>query len=306
MPTHLKRLTALILAMMLCMATGLPALSEPALQPLPIDLTPGHKPNKANYLPDQGGYEDASISVRIHKDQAYDSNILYAHIKIKHPSQIRTAPASTWIHQGNRQAATIAKRYHAVIAMNGDFFQFNNERYIVRQGKRLRNRPTGEDLLFIDSAGDFHVAHLARKEQITEVNDAVAALGRTVINCFSFGPILVEQGQPVFMEKTDYFNAAARKKTQRAILAQLGPLEYLIVSTEGPEDPGSKGLTLVEAAQYTADIARTLVPTGALYAYNMDGGSSNSLVLNYEKINSPKNPKKRAVSDIIYFASLVP
>lgn len=281
------------------------AAAEPALEPLPIDLSPGMRPDKDAYLPDQGGYEDASIAVRIYKDRAYDSAILYAHIRIKDPSQLRTAPASTWVHTGNRQAATIAKRYKAVVAINGDFFQFNAERYIVRQGKRLRNRPTGEDLLFIDSRGDFHVAYNARKKDIAAVNEAIEASGRTVYNCFSFGPILVDNGQAVFPADRDYFNAAPKKKTQRAILAQLGELEYLIVSTEGPEDPGSKGLTLAEAAEYTARIGLTLSPEGCRYAYNLDGGSSNSLVLDYKKINSPKNPKKRAVSDIIYFATLV-
>lgn len=294
-----------ILALLSICLFALPVGAEQAFQPLPIDMSPGMRPDEASYLPDQAGYEDASISVRIYKDRAYDSNILYAHIKIQDPSQLRTAPASTWIHTGNRQAATIAKRYKAVVAINGDFFQFNAERYIVRQGRRIRNRPTGEDLLFIDSQGDFHVAYHARRDDIAQVNQAIEALGRTVYNCFSFGPILVDNGQAVFSADQDYFNAAPKKKTQRAILAQLGELEYLIVSTEGPEDPGSKGLTLAEAAEYTARIGLALRPEGCRYAYNLDGGSSNSLVLHNEKINSPKNPKKRAVSDIIYFATLV-
>lgn len=299
-----RKILILLLALMLLFGL-VPAQAEAhSFEPLPIDLTPGKPPQQDGYDADGRGYEDASIYVRIHEDRAYDSTILYAHIKLKDPSQLRTAPASTWKHSGNRQAATIAKRYKAVLAINGDFFQFNSERYIVRQGKRLRNRPTGEDLLFIDSMGDFHLAYRARKEQIEETNAAIEALNRSVYNCFSFGPILVEGGQAVFDSK-DYFNAAARKKTQRVVLAQLGPLEYMIVSTEGPEDPGSKGLTLREAAEYTAQIAYKLSENGCLAAYNLDGGSSNSLVLRNEKINSPKNPKKRAVSDIIYFASLV-
>lgn len=298
-----KTLTILLLALLIMGLLPAQAAS-PAFQPLPIDLTPGKAPHKDRYLPDKGGYEDDSLSVKIYKDRAYDSTILYAHIKLTDPSQLRTAPASTWLHAGNRQAATIAKRYKAVLAINGDFFQFNSERYIVRQGKRLRNRPTGEDLLFIDSMGDFHLAYKARKPQIEAANAAIEAQGRTVYNCFSFGPILVDGGKAVFEDKA-YFNSAPLKKTQRVVLAQLGPLEYMIVSTEGPEDPGSKGLTLREAAEYTAQIAYKLSENGCLAAYNLDGGSSNSLVLNYEKINSPKNPKKRAVSDIIYFASLV-
>lgn len=301
----IRRTFSLLLACLLPLLPAPGVRAEAGLVPLPIDLTHGRPPQQDGFLPEDAGYEDASLSVRIYKDRAYDSNILYAHIKIKDASQLRTAPASTWVHTGNRQAATIAKRYKAVLAINGDFFQFNSDRYIVRQGKRIRNRPTGEDLLFIDSQGDFHVAYAARKQAIAEVNSQIEAQGRSVYNCFSFGPILVDNGQPVASLDQDYFNAAPRKKTQRVVLAQLAELEYLIVSTEGPEDPGSKGLTLAEAAAYTAQIANQLHEGGCRYAYNLDGGSSNSLVLNYRKINSPDNPKKRAVSDIIYFASLV-
>ena len=77
------------------------------------------------------------------------------------------------------------------------------------------------------------------------------------------------------------------------------------MSTEGPEDPGSRGLNLYEMADYTLAAAHELGKP-CLYAYNLDGGSSNSLILNNEKINSPNNRKSRRVSDIIYFATLVP
>ena len=45
---------------------------------------------------------------------------------------------------------------------------------------------------------------------------------------------------------------------------------------------------------------------GAQIAYNLDGGSSCTVVLNNEKINSPSNPKRREVGDCIYFATLIP
>ena len=45
---------------------------------------------------------------------------------------------------------------------------------------------------------------------------------------------------------------------------------------------------------------------GLQNAYNLDGGSSCTVVLNNEKINSPSNPKRREVGDCIYFATLIP
>ena len=275
------------------------------MNPLPVDLSHGCEPDSSKYFTDGIGYRDDSIYVKVYEDRAYDSRILYAHIKIAHPSQLRTAPAGTFKSTGNQLAATIAKRYNAVAAINGDYFQFNSNRFIVRQGTPVRNRPTGEDLLMIDSEGDFHLVYRAKKPEIAEAKDAIEAMGRSISNAFSFGPILVENNEAVFPADTNYFNTAALKFAQRAVIAQLGPLEYMIVSTEGPEDPGSKGLQLRQAAEYTL-VAAAALGKPCLAAYNLDGGSSNSLVLNNEKINSPKNPKKRPVSDIIYFATLVP
>lgn len=299
--------TLLVVLCLLALALLIPsgAAWAEGLQPLPIDNSPGNAPLEKNYLPDHGGYEDPSLQVRILKDRANDTNILLAHVRIAHASQLRTAPSDTWRHASNKQAATIARRYKAVLAINGDFFQFNNERYIVRQGKLIRNRPTGEDLLLIDDQGDLHILREAGRDSIKAFNEQMEAEGREVINAFSFGPALVQDGQVIFPEKTNYFNTAALKQTQRCILAQLGPREYMIVSTEGPEDPGSVGFRLAEAAAYCAEAAQKFFGKPCLAAYNLDGGSSNSLVLQDQKINSPLNPKKRAVSDIIYFATLV-
>lgn len=73
-------------------------------------------------------------------------------------------------------------------------------------------------------------------------------------------------------------------------------LSYLIVATEGPENKGSTGLTMAEFAQLLYDL-------GAKNAYNLDGGSSSSVVLNYKKINSLSTGKIRAIGDILYFAT---
>ncbi len=307
LPAALAILLLLSLALLL---PGSTALSEEVafdtgLTPLPIDLSPGPMPNSDGYLPDNAGYRDGSLDIAITADRAYDTNILRAHIRLADASQLRTAPSNTFSRKGNQLAATVAKRYNAVLAINGDYFQFTDDRYIVRQGKTVRNRPTGEDLLFIDNHGDFHAGLKARKDVITSVTDAIAADGREVVNCFSFGPMLVMDDAVVFTGEEGYFNTAANKQTQRAIIAQLGPLEYLIISTEGPEDPGSAGLRLHEAAEYAVKTARDM-DKRVILAYNLDGGSSNSLVLHNEKINSPQNPKKRPVSDIIYFATLIP
>ena len=115
-------------------------------------------------------------------------------------------------------------------------------------------------------------------------------------------PGLVINGERISDEalEKNAMNIGKNKPVQRMAIGQLGPLSYLILACEGPEskDP-SKGFTLEQ-------IANLCLEMGCINAYNLDGGSSTSIVLNYQKINSPSNRKKRSIGDIIYFATLVP
>ena len=96
-----------------------------------------------------------------------------------------------------------------------------------------------------------------------------------------------------------YLAETPKKRAQRICIAQVDTLSYLIVATEGPENKGSVGLTLIEFAELVRDL-------GAKQAYNLDGGSSASLVMNYKKINALSTGKKRSVSDAICFVTAVP
>ena len=88
------------------------------------------------------------------------------------------------------------------------------------------------------------------------------------------------------------------KPTQRMGIAQLGPLSYLCIATEGPENKGSVGLTIAQFAQLMKD-------RGAIMAYNLDGGSSSAMMFNDQKINALSTNKTRPICDILYFATLV-
>ena len=65
-------------------------------------------------------------------------------------------------------------------------------------------------------------------------------------------------------------------------------------------------MTATQFAELVSRLGYDLSENGARIAYNLDGGSSNTLVFRKQKINSPDNPKTRDVNDIVYFATLVP
>ena len=124
-----------------------------------------------------------------------------------------------------------------------------------------------------------------------EVSDTVN--GKKVINAFYFGPILVENGQ--VPEVVDGPNMAATERRQRMCIAQVGPLEYMVVCCEAPAR-GSSGMTLRQFAELVATL-------GVETAYNLDGGDSTMLIFDGEKLNDVTSTSTRSICDIIYFAS---
>ena len=196
------------------------------------------------------------------------------------------------------ETAALAKHYHAVLAVNRDFFSMTPSRGItIRQGhgyfipkedKHLTYRDgVRYDLLLIDEKGDLHILKQASMEDIYQAD-------LDVINSFTFGPGLVIVGE---RQSNFYnYNNAPTHNTQRICIAQVGPLEYLCICCEGPDDDDSTGMTL---EQFT-DLIMT--QEGVINAYNLDGGGSSTMVFHGKKINS--NPKvNRSLVDILYFAS---
>ncbi|NLV59412.1 MAG: phosphodiester glycosidase family protein [Clostridiales bacterium] len=294
---RLRLLVLLLLLLALILLAPCPSLMPSAFAednilqataPLPIDDTPGCMPDPAGYREDGTGYWDASITVDVSMTRAYDTHIMLVNIRIADPSQLRTSMASRYGTNTTHIGSVLAKRKNAVLALNGDFYAIHSGGYLVRQGKMYRNKPDGKtDVLIIDDQGDFHIYPKATKESL-------AAFGGVAVNTFNFGPALVIDGQRC----TDLNKAevAPHKLAQRICIAQTGPLSYLCIATEGPENKNSLGLTLDQFADFVAE-------QGCINAYNLDGGSSATVVLNNKKINALSTGKIRPLSDIIYFAS---
>jgi exopolysaccharide biosynthesis protein len=286
-------LLLLLCLLMVLLPSGAPisaAYAQQSLAPLPMEDAPCPEPDPAAYLPGGMGYTDASLRVRIEELRAYDTTILVARVQITDPSQLRTAMAAKFGTSRDMPGARLARRYNAVLAINGDYFNFDNKGYVLRQGKLYRDNPrTGGDVLLVDDQGDLTVIRDATSEKI-------AAFAGTVVNAFSFGPALVMDGQALPIEEN--LLIASDKPTQRMVFGQDGPLSYVCVATEGPENPGSVGLTLTQ----TAELMQSL---GCATAYNLDGGSSSTMVLGDLKINALSSHKVRAICDILYFATLV-
>ena len=257
---------------------------------LPMDFS-GGMPLKKQFFTGKWQYEDPTISVSIETGRTTDDcDYWIASVKIAHATQLRTAAAESFDSDMVMDGRYLAKRVNAVLAIDGDYFSYTGEGYILRQGQLFLNVLKGRrDVLLIDEDGDFHIVDGAKKGDVDKTVD-----GKKVINAFYFGPALVKDGKVNwYMDLRD--DMAAEERKQRMCIAQVGPLEYKCICC-GPPARGNAGMTLLEFAKL---VAAQDVET----AYNLDGGNSCMMIFNAEKINDVESEYTREINDIIYFAS---
>ncbi len=286
----------IVCALMLCGLAFL--ISSPALAevvPLDIDQTvPGNPAKESGWISDEE-YEDESIHVTTEHSTVGKVKTSIVRIKIADPSQIRTAMSKdNYDDKTYVKATAMAKHVNAIAAVNGDFFKyFYKIGYVVRQGVFYRDALNGErDVLIIDDKGDFHAVRNATSESMADYLANTFPSDRTVMNTFTLGPVLVENGevQEITTREFQY-----RYKMQRVCIVQTGELEYAIVECDGKADATS-GMTMASFAEYV----QSLFPD-CILAYNLDGGGSTNVIVNNTRIH--KNSDARNISDILYFAS---
>ncbi len=294
-----------------------PALSAEGLTTLPMnDYTVfGPAPDKALFTEgkhiyshensfDDSSYIDQSIAVYVWREWREKCCYNVARIKIADPSQLRTALWHDSIRMNNYVWKT-AEQCNAVVASGGEFLAHaaNKRTCTVRMGVTLREGGIRDrDTLITDQNGDFHVY----KGYSKDMRETLEKEGKQIINLFNFGPSLIIDGELQYHEGDvlKYFNIAPNGTQPRTAIGQIGPLEYLLVVTHGrnakaplPEGgmKASAGCKIVTLAQFMADY-------GCIQAYNLDGGGSAAMYYNGDIFTLNK---RRAVTDIVYFATLV-
>ena len=266
---------------------------------------PGLPYDTANLLGDTH-YEDPSIIVDVYYGgRIYETNYIYAIVKISNASQLRTAVAYRYNSGYTKSGSKIAEANNAVFAINGDYYSFKNTGYIVRQGIEYRRRAEKTwDILIIDQHGNFHAITEPTNEKVdnwlSEHPDLI------VMNSFNFGPVYVSDGEWTMNDYSLVLNhnkIADYRGCARMALCQLAPLTYLMVACEGETDRGSRGLTLNEFADCLREVDNKIADYDIQVAYNLDGGRSTTMVLCGKKINSLSANSSRDIADIIYFSS---
>ena len=301
----MKRLMVLFVLLVTLVSTA----QAEAWQPLPLGGPAPYAPVADALSEDGMSYDDGTISVRIERDVVSNTNIYYVYVKLADPSQIRTAVAGQPKSKTTRKASLMAVENNAVLAVNGDFYSYNQKSpgIIFRNGEQIRMNPKPDyDELFIDDKGD--LTPVSWPTDMRGFPDYAKELyeqytqEHTLLNAFSFGPALIVDGVVQEFDYKKKVSCGYPTPDQRLVFCQLEELSYLLVACEcWKQGDGQTGLTVPE-------ITQLCVEKGAVQAYNLDGGNSLSILLCGQRINGyneiDSSVKERELKDIIYFATL--
>ncbi len=289
----LKRLSTLLLTLALLCSL---ALAETAYAPLPSTGPAPYTAVPGARSEDGLSYDDGTLAVRIEKDVVDEVQVYYVYVTIQDPTQLRTATAGNPRSKTTVPVYAMAEQNNAVLAFNGDYYNYREAGVVYRGGERIRGSVRKSlDMLIVDENADMHIIEDPTQHKIDQFLEA-----HTIVEAFSFGPALIKDGERLQFKYAEKNSCGYNNGDERLIACQLADTEdgrnqYLFIVCD--DHPVSAGLSV----RRMTDLAEE---KGAIVAYNLDGGTSAAIYLCGERIN--QMPKDRAVGDIIYFATLVP
>ena len=236
----------------------------------------------------ENGYQDENLQLTITTAEYYDTTVYLAEIQLKDASLLKTAFAQNAYGQNLRETTSeMAEAHNAIFAINGDYYGFRKEGFVLRGGTLYRDIPrrSGEILIFY-SDGNLEIV----EEAGTTGEQLIGAGAKEV---FSFGPSLLVDGE-ITVSPTDEVGMA-KTSNPRTAFGMIEPLHYLAVVSDGRTEE-SAGLSLYQLAQVMQE-------AGCRLAYNLDGGGSSTMWFHGEVVNNPTSGRKigeRRVSDIVY------
>ena len=233
-------------------------------------------------------YADDHIQITLETVYIYDTAVYIADIQVTDASYLKAAFADDAYGRNiTDTTSSIAGDNDALFAINGDFYGFRNDGYVIRNGVLYRSVSGDNEDLVIDSDGNFSII----SESDTSAQELLDAGAWQVL---SFGPALVIDGEIAVSADTEV--GKSMTSNPRTAIGQVSELHYIVIVSDGRTDE-SEGLSLLELAELFAQ-------RGCSVAYNLDGGGSATMWFNGSVINIPTNGRsygERSVSDIVYF-----
>jgi len=248
------------------------------------------------YVNDDWNYNDDFISVNINKisEGPGSDTITYyvADVVLKNSESLKTAFAKNQFGANIVQdTSVIAEDNNAIFAINGDYYGFREDGIVIRNGVIFRDDPTRKGLAIYDDGS------MKSYDETTANAEELIASG--VIQAFTFGPVLVENGTAnsdfgKTVIDTNFGNRSIQNANPRTGVGIISDNHFIFVVVDGRSRGYSKGMTLTEFAKVFEDL-------GCTDAYNLDGGGSSTMYFCGRVVNNPLGKEEeRGVSDIIY------
>lgn len=238
----------------------------------------------------KNSYESEDIAINITTKYEYDTKIYIADVTVSDVSFLRSGLANGVFGRNIKETTSdIAKENNAIFAINGDFYGFRDSGPVIRNGVLYRSnkRSGSNDVLAVYNDGSF----VTMKEKDV---DAQNLLDSGVLQLFSFGPTLVDNGQISVSANQEV--EQSMNSNPRTAIGMISSLHYVFVVSDGRTSE-SAGLSL-------AQLAAVMQDAGCQCAYNLDGGGSSTMWFMGDVVNNPttngNSISERKVSDIVY------
>ena len=222
-----------------------------------------------------------SPSVAVELSTVSEGKVTYhiADIRIKDVSLLKTAFAKdTYGRSISEETPSMAERNNAIVAINGDYYGASSYHVAIRNGICYGCKPKS-DVCVLYSDGTMRT--FAQREF-----DADAAMAQGAWQAWSFGPALLQGGEPI-----EKFDSEISGHHPRSVIGYYEPGHYCFIAVDGRKK-NSIGLTLSELSALCAQL-------GLAEAYNLDGGQTSMMLFGGEVVNDPYKGGRKC-SDIIY------
>lgn len=174
----------------------------------------------------------------------------------------------------------IADGVQATFAVTGDYASARNRGIVIRNGVLYRDS-INSDVCLIFSDGVMETYH-------GDTFDLNGLGDREIWQAWGFGPLLLENGQPL-----DTFDSTIAGRQPRNSIGYYAPGHYCFVTVDGRQSGYSHGMKLSELSALYASL-------GCKTAFNLDGGATAVMIFQGQVVNKPYKGGRQS-GDIIWF-----
>jgi|LSQX01.1.fsa_nt_gb exopolysaccharide biosynthesis protein len=238
---------------------------------------------------DENNYRNQYVNINIEK--AYDDDLrctmFIADIMVANMDVMFSAFGQDKFGTYREKVSDMAERMDAVIAINADYYGYNTDKkgILIRNGLVYRDEPERDGVAFLKN-GEMIVF-----DESEYTAEELLAMG--AIHTFSFGPILVKDGE-VYSDLTS--EERVNTRNPRTAIGMLEPYHFIFVVVDGRAPGYSDGVTMENLAELMKNL-------GCQTAYNFDGGQSSSMWFNGKTINKICGDERRLTDALMIMSS---